>query len=64
MAKKKTTKEETKDKAVEAASKLTADKLAAIREFNMQNVGSMWIDPEKVPSDEDVEQAKKDYEEF
>ena len=63
MAKKKTTKEETKDKAVEAASKLTAEKLAAIREFNMQNVGSMWIDPEKVPSDEDVEQAKKDYEE-
>lgn len=62
MAKKKTTKEKLNASATDEVSKITAEKLAAIREFNMQNVGNMWIDPEKIPTEEDINTAKKDYE--
>ena len=52
-----------KDKTVEtAANKQLEQRLAAIREFNMNNMGQAWIDPEKVPTDEDKAQAKKDFE--
>ena len=45
-----------------AAEKQLAQRLAAIREFNMNNMGQAWIDPEKVPSEEDIAQAKKEFE--
>lgn len=52
-----------KEKAVEnAANKQLEQRLAAIREFNMNNMGQAWIDPEKVPSEEDIATAKKDFE--
>lgn len=52
-----------KDKAVEtAANKQLEQRLAAIREFNMNNMGQAWIDPERVPTDEEKAQAKKDFE--
>ena len=63
MVKKKSSKkEEIKDPAVEQTAKMTAEKLATIQEFNRQNMGDMWIDPEKIPSEEDIAAAKKDYE--
>ena len=63
MAKKKNTKkEEVKDPVVEQTAKMTSEKLATIQEFNRQNMGDMWIDPEKIPTDEDVAAAKKDFE--
>ncbi len=37
-------------------------RLAAINEFNRNNMGEAWIDPEKTPTDEDVEAAKKEFE--
>ena len=46
-----------------AATKQLDQRLLAIREFNRNNAGSMWIDPEKVPTEEDVLQAKTEWEE-
>lgn len=55
-----------KEKAVDTAAKqaegLAAQRLAAIREFNMQNAGEAWIDPERIPTDEEVNAAKEDFE--
>ena len=52
-----------KDKAVESgANKQLEQRLSAIREFNMNNMGQAWIDPEKVPSEEDIAAAKKEFE--
>lgn len=34
-----------------------------IRDFNVNNAGELWIDPAKSPTEEDIEQAKKDFEE-
>lgn len=34
-----------------------------IKQFNLNNANSMWIDPNKVPTEEDIAQAKKDFEE-
>lgn len=46
----------------EHAKKQAEARLAAIREFNMNQAGEMWIDPDKIPSEEEVAQAKKDFE--
>ena len=37
-------------------------RLAAINEFNRNTMGEAWIDPEKVPTEEDINAAKKEYE--
>lgn len=34
----------------------------AISEFNMNNMGKYWIDPDKIPTNEDIESAKNAYE--
>lgn len=47
----------------EAAGKQAAQRLAAIREFNMNNAGDLWIDPDRVPTEDEVNEAKKDFEE-
>lgn len=47
----------------EAAEKQAAQRLAAIREFNMNNAGDLWIDPDRVPTEDEVNEAKKDFEE-
>ncbi len=47
----------------DAAEKQAAQRLAAIREFNMNNAGDLWIDPERVPTEEEINEAKKDFEE-
>lgn len=44
------------------AEQAAAQRLAAIREFNMQNTGELWIDPEKIPTQEDIDWAKKEFE--
>lgn len=53
-----------KDKKQEAdiAAKHAEQRLMAIREFNMNNAGKLWIDPEKTPTEEDVMAAKKEWE--
>lgn len=33
-----------------------------IRQFNLNNANSMWIDPERDPSEEDIAQAKEEFE--
>jgi len=48
---------------VDAAEKQAAQRLAAIREFNMNNAGDLWIDPDRVPTEDEVNEAKKDFEE-
>lgn len=47
----------------EAAEKQAAQRLAAIREFNMNNAGELWIDPDRIPTEDEVNEAKKDFEE-
>jgi len=53
--------------------KKTADQVAAqqeksrrdaISEFNVTNMGKFWIDPDRVPTKEDTEGAKKEFEDF
>lgn len=46
----------------ENMKKQAAARLAAINEFNRNNMGEAWIDPEKEPTDADIEDAKKEFE--
>ena len=41
--------------AVDQVAKLEEERRKAIAEFNVQNMGKFWIDPDKVPTDEDIE---------
>ena len=50
-------------KEVDEAAKQAEMRLAAIREYNVNNMGESWIDPNHVPTEEEVAQAKKDFEE-
>ena len=59
MAKKK---EKVADVATQNAEKAAAQRLAAIQEFNRQNAGEAWIDAERVPTEEEINTAKEDYE--
>ena len=47
----------------EALKKQAAARLSAINEFNRNNMGEAWIDPDKTPTEEDIEAAKKEFEE-
>ena len=52
-----------KDEAVKnETTNVSVERAKAIGEFNVQNMGRLWIDPEKVPTDEDIENAKKEFE--
>ena len=44
------------------AEMLAAERAKYIRDFNMNNAGKMRIEPDKIPSKEDIEAAKKDFE--
>ena len=59
MATKKTKTTKTEE---ENLKKQAQARLAAINEFNRNNMGEAWIDPAKTPPDEDIEAAKKEYE--
>lgn len=49
-------------KAVDEAVQLENERLNAIAAFNRENMGKFWIDATKTPTDEDVAQAKADFE--
>ena len=49
--------------AVSQAARLEEERRKAIAEFNVQNMGKYWIDPDKVPTSEDIENVKKEFEE-
>lgn len=46
----------------EVAKKQAEARLAAIQEFNRNNMGEAWIDPEKTPTEEDIDAAKTEFE--
>ena len=48
---------------VDQTAKLEKERRKAIAEFNVQNMGKYWIDPDKVPTSEDIENVKKEFEE-
>ena len=48
---------------VDQTAKLEEERRKAIAEFNVQNMGKYWIDPDKVPTSEDIENVKKEFEE-
>lgn len=48
---------------VDQTAKHEEERRKAIAEFNVQNMGKFWIDPDKVPTDEDIENVKKEFEE-
>lgn len=50
--------EETVDQAV----KHEEERRKAIADFNLQNMGKYWIDPDKIPTDEDIAKAKEEFE--
>lgn len=56
-------KKEIKD-AAKAAEKQEQERRKAIADFNVNQMGKLWIDPDKIPTDEDIENAKKEFEEF
>jgi hypothetical protein len=58
MAKKK------KDQAVVEAEQHEIERRQAIAEYNVNNMGKYWIDPDKTPTDDDIAQAKKDFDDF
>ena len=51
-----------KVKEVDEAAKQAEMRLAAIREYNVNNMGDSWIDPNHVPTEEEVAEAKKEFE--
>ena len=59
MAKKK---EKVADVATQNAEKAAAQRLAAIQESNRQNAGEAWIDADRVPTEEEINEAKEAYE--
>lgn len=59
MAKKK---EKVADVATQNAEKAAAQRLAAIQEFNRQNAGEAWIDAERIPTEDEINDAKEIYE--
>lgn len=56
------TKKETKTQA-KAAEQQATQRLMAIRQFNTSNAGEAYIDPDRTPTEEEINQAKKDFEE-
>lgn len=56
-------KEKKSKKEITEAEKITSERLEAIRHFNMDNFGVMWIDPERVPTEDEINEAKKMFEE-
>ncbi len=48
--------------AAEQAANLEAERRKAIAEFNVQNMGKYWIDPDKTPTSDDIEAIKKEFE--
>ena len=48
---------------VDQTAKLEKERRKAIAEFNVQNMGKFWIDPDKVPTSDDIENVKKEFEE-
>jgi hypothetical protein len=51
-----------KNDAVAQAECNERERREAIAEFNMNNMGKYWIDPDKIPTDEDIANAKKAFE--
>ena len=49
--------------AASQTARLEEERRKAIAEFNVQNMGKYWIDPDKVPTSEDIENVKKEFEE-
>lgn len=49
--------------AASQTTRLEEERRKAIAEFNVQNMGKYWIDPDKVPTSEDIENVKKEFEE-
>lgn|SRR5574344_233751 len=54
-------KKEVEAAAADAAAQ-QSERLSTIRDFNMNSNGEFWIDPNKVPTEDDVAAAKKDFE--
>ena len=50
-----------KDKRNEAEM-LAADRIKYIREYNLNNAGKMRIEPDKTPTEDDIKNAKEEYE--
>jgi hypothetical protein len=48
--------------AVDEAVNHEQERLAMIKDFNRDNMGRYYIDPQKVPTDEDIASAKADFE--
>lgn len=51
-----------KTDALSEVEKHEIERRKAISEFNMNYMGKYWIDPDKIPTDEDIATAKKNYE--
>lgn len=58
-------KKETKKQATEAekqAEQMLKERIMAIRQFNMNNEAGAYIDPERTPTEEEIADAKKEFE--
>lgn len=59
---KKTAKEKNELDDVQIAAQKEAERRKVISEFNVNNMGKLWIDPDKTPTEDDINQAKADFE--
>lgn len=50
--------------AAKEAEKREQERRSAIADFNVNQMGKMWIDPDKIPTEDDIANAKKEFEEF
>lgn len=51
-----------KDAILSEAEQAIAARLNAIKDYNRENMGKSWIDPERTPTEEEVEAAKTEFE--
>lgn len=59
---KKTAKEKNELDDVQIAAQKEAERRKVISEFNVNNMGKFWIDPDKTPTEDDINRAKADFE--
>lgn len=58
----KATKKNEKVDETKIAEQKEMERRRAIAEFNVNNMGKFWIDPNKVPTEDDINSAKADFE--
>ena len=62
MSKKKENIKTEEEVKMDEGARIEAERRKAIAEFNVQHMGEYWIDPDRVPTQDDIDAIKKEFE--